>query len=98
MLPAGMTLPRELFPSRCPDLLWADGNPDTAVLNLTDPVPWVSGTVSVDEFTAAWPGQGYEPSAEDVVEEIRRLRLGFAEAIRRLHRGSQPATSIRGSA
>ncbi|WP_157033811.1 hypothetical protein [Belnapia moabensis] len=86
MLAPGAFIPRQPFPDLFPDLRWWKDDIDMAVLDVADPVRWMLGTIDPAEFDAAWPGQGYEPTAEDVIVEIRRLRLGFAEAIRRLHR------------
>jgi hypothetical protein len=83
---AGPALPRALFPEAFPDLRWWADDPERAVLGFADPVPWARGEVSVPEFDAAWPGAGYDPTVDDVLRTIQGLGIGYAEAIRRLHR------------
>lgn len=82
-LPAGLTLPRELYPG----LRWWAGDRRNAILDLEEPERWVRGDLDVDAFDAAWPGGGYAPSDADVLSAIRRLGLSNGEAIRRLRRG-----------
>lgn len=86
LLPVGTTLPTSLLATLCPTLRWWRDDPDAAVLDPTDPVPWITGIVDPCTFIEAWPGAGFVPNAEDVIAEIQRLRIGYAEAIRRLHR------------
>lgn len=87
LLPAGPMMPPDLFPREFPELRWWENDPDRAVLDLGDPVPWAKGEIGVIDFDDAWPGKGYHPSMEDVVQEIRRLGISPAEAIRLLNLG-----------
>jgi len=86
IFPAGPMMPRSLF-TTFPSLRWWEDDPDRAVLDLYDPVPWIDGTLDVPSFNAAWPGQGYDPTADDLLQEVRTLGISFAEAIRRIYRG-----------
>lgn len=88
LLPVATTLPSDLLTTLCPNLKWWNDDPEAAVLDPLDPVPWVTGIVDPYAFDEAWPGKGFTPAAEDVITEIQRLRIGYAEAIRRLHRSS----------
>jgi hypothetical protein len=88
LFPAGPMLPRELFPECFPTLRWWEDSLDRAILDIEDPIPWASGTITPPEFDAAWPGRGYNPTVNDLLAEVHNLRISYAEAIRRIHRGA----------
>jgi hypothetical protein len=48
---------------------------------------WAQGVVTPAEFDAAWPGGGYDPTAQDVVDAIQHPGISSGEAIRHLYRG-----------
>lgn len=78
-----------VLPAALPNLRWAGGTEVKSILNLADPIPWALGQVDSAAFDAAWPGLGYQPSAEELLTEVRNLGLTYAEAIRILHRAHQ---------
>lgn len=90
LLPPGVRLPNTLYPERLPELRWWNDDADRAVLDIGDSGLWSAGQLTPAEFDAAWPGSGYDPTIDDLVETVRDLGISYGEAIRRIHRG-QPA-------
>ena len=85
LLPAGPLLPRQLFPEKFPALRWWEDDQDRAVLEIADPIAWAKGEVDPPTFDEAWPGQTYNPSLDEMLAEIRKLRLSYAEVVRLIH-------------
>jgi hypothetical protein len=85
--PAGPMLPRSLYLTEWPKLRWWEDDAARAVLDIDDPVRWAQGMVTSAEFDAAWPGGGYDPTAQNVLDAIQDLGISYGEAMRRLYRG-----------
>ena len=84
LLPASLLFPRKLFPQICPELHWRGGEPERAELQFDNADPWISGNVTSALFDEAWPDGSFDPTAEDLLQYVRQLKLTWAEAIRRV--------------
>ena len=83
--PAGLMFPRDLFAEANPKLCWRGGEPERADMQFENATPWIKGEIDIATFDEAWPGLYFDPGPDELLEEVRRLKLSWSEAIRRIN-------------